>query len=191
MRRLVLTLFPALLAAGPAFAHLDPGAHGSFAAGLSHPVLGADHILAMVAVGLWAASLGGRAFAALPVGFVGAMTLGFLVSLGGLALPMVEPMILVSVLVLGVLVATAARLPLSAAVAITAALGLFHGHAHGAEIGGATAHSYLAGFVTATAALHALGAAAGWALGRLGGALVARGAGVAVALGGSALVMAG
>lgn len=101
MRRLVLTLFPALLAAGPAFAHLDPGAHGSFAAGLSHPVLGADHILAMVAVGLWAASLGGRAFAALPVGFVGAMTLGFLVSLGGLALPMVEPMILVSVLVLG------------------------------------------------------------------------------------------
>lgn len=191
MRRLAFPLIPAVLAAGPAFAHLDPGAHGSFAAGFSHPVFGADHILAMVAVGLWAASLGGRAFVALPVGFVGAMALGFLLSLGGLPLPMVEPMILVSVLVLGVLVATAARLPLSAAVAITAAMGVFHGHAHGTEIGGAGALAYLAGFVAATTALHALGAAAGWALGRFGGALLTRGAGLAVAIGGSALVMAG
>src|SRR6056297_3629258 len=189
MRRLAFTLVPALLAAGPAFAHLDPGAHGSFAAGLSHPVFGADHILAMVAVGLWASSLGGRAFLALPSGFVGAMTLGFLLSLSGLPLPMVEPMILASVLVLGVLVAVAARLPLSAAAAITMAMGLFHGHAHGTEIGGAGALAYLAGFVTATAALHALGAAAGWTLGRFGGALLTRGAGVAVAIGGSALVM--
>jgi urease accessory protein len=191
MRRLAFTLVPALLAAGPAFAHLDPGAHGSFAAGLSHPVFGADHILAMVAVGLWASSLGGRAFLALPSGFVGAMTLGFLLSLSGLPMPMVEPMILASVLVLGVLVAVAARLPLSAAAAITMAMGLFHGHAHGTEIGGAGALAYLAGFVTATAALHALGAAAGWTLGRFGGALLTRGAGVAVAIGGSALVMAG
>ncbi|QFT99215.1 HupE / UreJ protein [Roseovarius sp. THAF8] len=191
MRSLAFTLIPAVLAAGPAFAHLDPGAHGSFAAGLSHPVFGADHILAMVAVGLWAASLGGRAFVALPVGFVGAMALGFLLSLAGLPLPMVEPMILVSVLVLGVLVAAAARVPLSAAVAITAALGVFHGHAHGTEIGGAGALAYLAGFVAATTALHALGATAGWALGRFGGALLTRGAGLAVAIGGSALVMAG
>lgn len=191
MQRLAFLLFPAFLAAGPAFSHLDPGAHGSFAAGLSHPVFGADHILAMVAVGLWAAGLGGRAFLALPVGFVGAMALGFLLSLGGLPLPMVEPMILASVLVLGVLVAVAARLPLAVAVAITATMGVFHGHAHGTEIGGAEALRYLAGFVAATVALHALGAATGWVLNRFAGAFMTRGAGMAVAIGGSALVMAG
>ena len=191
MQRLAISLVPALLAAGPALAHLDPGAHGSFAAGASHPVFGADHILAMVAVGLWAASLGGSAFWALPVGFVAAMTGGFVLSLGGLPLPMVEPMILASVLCLGLLVAMAARLPLPGAVAIVAAMGVFHGHAHGAEIGSAGASAYLAGFVAATAALHALGAAAGWTLGRSGGALMARGAGLAVAMFGSALVMIG
>ncbi|MGK7654204.1 HupE/UreJ family protein [Roseovarius sp. B08] len=191
MRRLALTLVPALLAAGPALAHLDPGEHGSFAAGFSHPVFGADHIMAMVAVGLWAASLGGRAFWALPAGFVGAMAGGFVMSLGGVPLPLVEPMILASVLLLGLLIALAARLPLPAAVTIVAAMGLFHGHAHGAEIGSAGALAYVAGFVVATGVLHALGAAAGWALGRSGGALLSRGAGLAVAIGGSALVMGG
>ena len=113
--------FEGLVETLEALAHLDPVQHGSFAAGASHPVFGTDHILAMVAVGLWAASLGGRALWALPTAFVGAMALGFLLSLGGMPLPMVEPMILASVLVLGVLVATASRLSLPVAGAIVAA----------------------------------------------------------------------
>ena len=191
MHRLTLTLIPALFLASPALAHLDPGEHGSFAAGFSHPVFGADHILAMLAVGLWAACLAGRAFWALPVAFVAAMALGFVLSLSGVPLPMVEPMILASVLIFGVLVATAIRLPLSAAVAITAALGVFHGHAHGTEIGGAGALAYLAGFATATGFLHALGAGAGLGFTRFGSQALARVAGLAVALGGSVLVLGG
>ncbi|TCO72012.1 HupE/UreJ family protein [Rhodovulum euryhalinum] len=189
MKRLVL--LPALFAASPALAHLDPLEHGSFAAGFSHPMFGADHILAMVAVGLWAVTLGGRALWALPAAFVGAMSLGFGLALAGAPLPMVEPMILASVLVLGVLVALAVRLPLAAGAAVVGALALFHGHAHGAEMGGAAALAYLGGFALATALLHGAGVLGGWALARFGGPLVARGAGVLVAGLGSALVLAG
>ncbi|MCO8145079.1 HupE/UreJ family protein [Rhodovulum tesquicola] len=191
MKRLALALAPALLAASPALAHLDPVAHGSFAAGFTHPVFGLDHILAMVAVGLWAVTLGGRALVALPAAFVGAMTLGFALALVGLPLPMVEPMILASVLVLGVLVALAVRLPLAAGAAVVGALALFHGHAHGAEMGGATALAYLGGFALATALLHGAGVLAGWAMARFGGAILARASGALVAGAGAVLVLAG
>lgn len=180
-----------MLAAGPAFAHLDPVAHGSFAAGFTHPVFGLDHILAMVAVGLWAVVLGGRALWALPAAFVGAMGLGFLLAPGGLALPLVEPMIIASVLVLGLAVALALRLPLSVAAAVVGGLALFHGHAHRAEMGEAGALGYLAGFVVATALLHGGGVVGGLALGRVAGPIAARIAGGAVALSGSVLVLAG
>ncbi|SFD90277.1 HupE/UreJ family protein [Roseivivax sediminis] len=189
MTRFALAL-AAALAAGPAFAHLDPGAHGSFAAGASHPVFGTDHVLAMVAVGLWAAMLGGRALWALPAAFVGAMVFGFIVALGGLPLPVVEPMIVASVLVLGLLTAAALRLPLGAAAGIVGLLGVFHGHAHGAEMGGASALAYLAGFALATAGLHAAGVAAGMVLTKRA-EFVLRGLGAGVALAGSALLVAG
>jgi urease accessory protein len=191
MKRIALALIPGLTIASPALAHLDPVAHGSFAAGFSHPLFGADHILAMVAVGLWAALSGGRAVWALPVAFVGAMSVGFALALVGMPLPMVEPMILASVLLLGVLVALSVRLPLGAGAGIVAALALFHGHAHGAEMGGASAVSYLAGFAVATALLHGAGLLAGGMLARMGGSLLTRGAGAAVALAGSALALAG
>lgn len=191
MKRLALALLPAIAAGSPALAHLDPVAHGSFAAGFSHPVFGADHILAMVAVGLWAATLGGRALWALPAAFVGAMTFGFGLSLFGLGLPLVEPMIVASVLVLGVLVALAVRMPLPAGGAVVAALAMSHGHAHGAEMGGAMALGYLGGFVLSTALLHAAGVLAGLVMARLGTRMLARGAGVAVAAAGSALLLAG
>src|SRR5690606_40231034 len=87
--------------ASPAFAHLDPAEHGSFAAGFTHPLSGADHILAMVAVGLWAAMLGGRALYTVPAAFVGVMLLGFVAAPVGVPLPFVEPVILASVVVLG------------------------------------------------------------------------------------------
>ncbi|MEZ5883280.1 MAG: HupE/UreJ family protein [Paracoccaceae bacterium] len=189
MKRLLI--LPALFAATPAFAHLDPAAHGSFAAGFSHPVFGPDHILAMVAVGLWATVMGGRARLVLPMAFVGTMSAGFALALAGMPLPMVEPMILASVLLLGVLTALALPLPLGVAATITGALALFHGHAHGAEMGGATALSYLAGFALSTAFLHAAGVLGGMLLARFGGPMLTRAAGVLVALSGSALVLAG
>lgn len=145
------------LAASPALAHLDPAEHGSFAAGFSHPLFGTDHVLAMIAVGLWAALLGGRAVWALPTAFVTAMIAGFFLSLAGVPVPYVEPLILVSVVVLGVVVALALRLPLGLCAALVAAFGICHGHAHGGEIGTAGEVAYAGGFVLATALLHAAG----------------------------------
>jgi len=150
------------LASSPALAHLDPAAHGSFAAGFTHPLFGTDHVLAMIAVGLWAALLGGRAVWALPTAFVSAMIAGFAVSIAGMPLPYVEPFIMASVIVLGVVVALALRLPLGLSAALVAAFGLCHGHAHGGEIGMAGEFGYAGGFVLATALLHAAGLLIGY-----------------------------
>ncbi len=155
MRRL-LTL-AALMAPLPALAH-EGGAHAhGVLAGFLHPVGGLDHVLAMVAVGLWAGLLAGRASWALPAGFLGAMVLGFGLGAGGVGLPMVEAGILASVIILGALVAASARLSLAVAVPLVAVFGLLHGHAHGTELGGEGALGYAAGFILATAALHAAG----------------------------------
>ena len=158
----------AMLAAGtlPAFAHLDPVAHGSFAAGFSHPPFGADHILAMVAVGLWAALLGGRALWLVPAAFVATMAAGFGGALIGAPLPLVEPVILASVVTIGLLAAMALRVPTGAAMAMVGFFAFFHGHAHGGELGAAGALSFAVGFAAATALLHAAGVAAGLGLGR-------------------------
>ncbi|NNU60702.1 HupE/UreJ family protein [Ochrobactrum soli] len=188
----VLTAAAFALIANPAFAHLNPAEHGSFAAGFSHPFFGADHILAMVAIGLWAAMLGGRALFIVPAAFVGVMLLGFMAALVGMPLPFVEPVILASVVVLGFLVALA--LPVSPLVGAVIAgfFAFFHGHAHGGEIGAATFFSYAAGFALATALLHAAGIAFGLGIGRLvsgpSGRLALRVAGGATALGGLMLI---
>ena len=151
-----------VLVTSPAYAHLDPGSHGSFAAGFSHPVFGLDHVLAMIAVGLWAALLGGKAIWGLPTAFVGSMVAGFALALTGLHLPFVEPVILISVVALGALVAVAARFPVLPSAAIVGLFGLFHGHAHGGEIGSAGELGYAAGFMLATALLHAAGVLIGY-----------------------------
>ena len=179
------------LMAAPAMAHLDPVAHGSVAAGFTHPVFGADHVLAMVAVGLWAAMLGGRAVWAVPAAFVAAMALGFGLSLLGLPLPMVEPLILASVIVMGVLVALAIRIPMAAGMAVVAVLAVFHGHAHGTEMGGAGAMAYLAGFASATALLHTAGLVLGLGLACLSQVIALRGLGGLVAALGAWLAVAG
>ncbi|KAB2792057.1 HupE/UreJ family protein [Brucella anthropi] len=155
------------LMASPAFAHLNPAEHGSFAAGFTHPLSGADHILAMVAVGLWASMLGGRALVVVPLSFVGVMLLGFVAALGGVSLPYVEPVILASVIVLGLLVAMAFRASTLTATLIVGFFAFFHGYAHGGEIGSAAFLSYGAGFALATALLHAAGIGVGLAAGRL------------------------
>ncbi|MEL4377435.1 HupE/UreJ family protein [Brucella cytisi] len=155
------------LMASPALAHLNPAEHGSFAAGFTHPLSGADHILAMVAVGLWASMLGGRALVVVPLSFVGVMLLGFVAALSGVTLPYVEPIILASVIVLGLLVAMAFRASTLTAALIVGFFAFFHGYAHGGEIGSAAFLSYGAGFALATALLHAAGIGVGLAAGRL------------------------
>ena len=174
----------------PAFAHLDPVAHGSLAAGASHPLLGWDHVLVMVAVGLWAATLGGRARLAVPVAFVAAMGTGFVLALNGLSLPFVEPVVMASVVALGLLVAAAVRLPGPAAAAAVGAFALFHGSAHGAELGSAGALSFGLGFVVATAALHGVGLALGHSLTAGRQPLIVRALGAASALAGLYMIAA-
>lgn len=160
MRRLLLSALILGASATPAFAHLNPGEHGSFAAGFSHPLSGADHILAMVAVGLWAGMIGGAALWKVPAAFVGAMILGFGLAVLGAPLPYVEPAILASVVVLGLVVALAVKAPVWAAAAFVAIFAVTHGHAHGGEMGEAGALAYGGGFVAATAILHAIGVGA-------------------------------
>lgn len=191
-KKSVLTAAALTLVASPAFAHLNPAEHGSFAAGFSHPLTGVDHILVMVAVGLWATMLGGRALFAVPAAFVGVMLLGFVSALAGLPVPFVEPVILSSVVALGLLVASA--LPMSALTGaiIVGFFAFFHGHAHGSEIGGAAFLTYGAGFALATALLHAAGIGIGLTAGRFlsgeKGRIALRIAGGATALGGVLMI---
>ncbi len=194
-KRLLAALALVALSTAPAFAHLDPGEHGSFMAGFTHPLFGLDHILAMVAVGLWAASVGGRALWAVPVAFVATMAIGFAASILGMPLPFVEPVILASVIFIGIMVALALPLPTAGVAAVVAFFALFHGHAHGGEMGEAGAFAYAAGFLVATAVLHAVGVALGigaaMVLARSRGAVLTRIAGALTALGGLWLAIGG
>ncbi|WP_127145019.1 HupE/UreJ family protein [Pelagibacterium montanilacus] len=195
MHKTILTAIAILAAAtAPAFAHLDPVAHGSFAAGFTHPLFGLDHILAMVAVGLWAASVGGRALWAVPTAFVVTMGIGFGAAILGMPLPLVEPVILASVIFIGIMIALAMPLPVAGVAGAVAFFALFHGHAHGGEMGEAGALGYAAGFIAATAVLHGAGVALGMVLGglaRRGGRLATRIAGGLTALGGLYLAIGG
>lgn len=161
----------------PSMAQAHVGAHGAgFAAGLAHPVDGADHVLAMLAVGLWAALTGGRALWAMPLAFVAALLAGGGLSAAGVVPPGVEPMILASVVGLGAAVALALRLPLPAALSGIAVFGFAHGLAHGAEGPAAGFAAYAAGFALATSGLHLTGLAFGLASRKLVGLTRAMGA---------------
>jgi urease accessory protein len=146
-----------LLSPAVAFAHPGHGDNGLLA-GVAHPLTGMDHLLAMVAVGLWAAQQKGAARWALPVTFVATMLMGGVLGFEGLQLPAMESGIAASVLALGLAVALAVRPPLSLAMAATALFALFHGVAHGLELPEMSSPwAYAAGFVAATATLHAAG----------------------------------
>jgi len=154
-----------------AWAHIQAGQAGGFVSGLSHPVSGLDHVLAMVAVGLWGAQLGMPAIWVLPVAFPMMMAFGGMLGLLGIPLPGVELGIAVSAMVLGALVLGGIRLSLVAAIAVVAFFAVFHGHAHGTELqAGQNAILYSLGFVIATGMLHAVGIGIGlihrWDLGR-------------------------
>ena len=156
-----LVLTPALAFAHPGGPHI----HGLLD-GFAHPLSGFDHLAAMVAVGLIAANLGGRALWLVPASFVGAMLLGAGLGIAGLALPAVEIGIAASLVVFGLVLALRLPLPTLAAMGLVAAFALFHGFAHGIEAPmGASGLAYMAGFALATAALHGLGVALGCSLG--------------------------
>jgi urease accessory protein len=160
---------------------------GGAASGFTHPFQGLDHMLAMLAIGLWAAQQGGRARWAVPLAFVATMALGALAGFAGLSLPAVEPMVAASVVVLGLILAAGVRAPLSAGVTIAALFAVFHGYAHGAEASGAPIAAYLLGMLAATALLHGGGYVTGLAV----RASALRWAGAAVAAGGVGLMLAG
>jgi urease accessory protein len=164
MKKILTSLIFLLGFTAPAFAHLNPAEHGSFAAGFTHPIFGMDHVIVMIAVGLWAWQIGGKAIIAVPLAFVAAMIVGFALSLLGAPLPLVEPTILASVVALGLLLTFAVKMPVALGAVVVAAFAMFHGHAHGSELGGATAFAYAAGFAIATAALHAGGIVIGIAI---------------------------
>ena len=187
VRRLLLFL---PLAAVP-LAQAHPG-HGptSLSAGFFHPLTGWDHLLAMVAVGLWAAQLGGRARWTLPVTFVGAMALGATAGIAGLVLPGVDQWILASVFALGLLIACAVQLPLTIGLAFVGLAGAVHGLAHGAEMPlNANSVQFLAGMITATALLHAAGVLAG-GMAKERAPICMRLAGAGILAGGLALCLA-
>ena len=169
------------LAPVPALAHTG-SVTGGFIGGFAHPLLGPDHVAAMVAVGLWGAFLGAPAIYLLPVVFPLVMAMGGVLGIIGVPLPATEPAIAVSAIVLGLMVALAAAPPLRLAAVVVGAFAIFHGYAHGAELpAGTDAVAYSVGFVVATGLLHLMGIALGlatrWPAGKIG----VRSAGVAIA----------
>lgn len=176
-------------AASPALAHTGVGATHGFIHGFMHPVGGLDHVLAMVAVGLFAAHLGGRALWAVPAAFVALMAVGGALGMNGVEVPHVETGIALSVVVFGVILAAGLTLPVGLAAGLVGFFAIFHGHAHGAELpDGASGAAYAVGFMIATAALHAAGIVLGLGAARLASARVVRIGGAAMAAAGVGLL---
>ena len=187
---LAIAIAAVALGNGPAVAHTGAEHAVSFASGFAHPWTGIDHMLAMVAVGLWAGLNGGRALAAWPAAFVAVMLAGGALGIAGVPVPLVESGIVASVIVLGLLVLGAARLPIALGASLVAVFAVLHGHAHGAELpSGAAAATYAAGFTFATVILHALGLGIAYLCRSDNGKLIVRGAGAAVAVTGIALAI--
>ena len=186
-------LLPALaaalcLAALPALAHTGEGV-GGVLSGLHHPISGLDHVLAMVAVGLWGAILGAPALWMLPVAFPVAMAFAGALGVMGVPLPFVEQGIAISSIVLGGMVLFAQRPPLTAALAIVAVFAMFHGYAHGAELPeSASPVAYTVGFVVATGLLHLIGISIGYVTKWPAGMVAVRASGAVIALGGAAFL---
>jgi urease accessory protein len=187
MGRHAIRLFAILIglaAASPTLAHTG-NVTGGFVDGFAHPLLGPDHVIAMVAVGLWGALLGAPAIYTLPIVFPLVMAAGGVLGILGLPLPGVEIGIATSAVILGMMVALAAQPPLWVAGVLVGAFAVFHGYAHGAELPpGSDAVAYSAGFVVATGCLHLAGIAFGllarWPAGRM----AVRAAGGTIAIGG-------
>lgn len=174
-----------LMSAAPALAHDGTGLAGGFSNGFTHPLLGLDHMLAMISVGLWGAFLGRPLIYLLPMIFPMMMAIGGAVGMAGIPLPPVELGIALSVVILGGLILGAVRAPIAVACGVVGLFALFHGYAHGTELpSAADPIGYSLGFVVATGLLHILGIAVGFVAHLPRGALVLRGLGGGVLVAG-------
>jgi urease accessory protein len=183
-RPAILCLFFSLIVLLPstASAHTQTGAMGGFLSGFTHPLTGLDHMVAMVAVGLWGAFLGGRAMWMLPVVFPVVMAFGGALGVLGVPFPAIETGIALSGVVLGLMVAFAVKPPLWIAAVIVGLFGMFHGHAHGTELPEtANALAYSVGFVISTGLLHLSGIALGMLVCWPWGKIAVRAGGFAIA----------
>jgi urease accessory protein len=189
----LLVAIALLLAPSVASAHPGHVEDGSLLGGFIHPFGGIDHLLAMTAVGLFAANLGGRALWAVPTTFVAVMALGGVFGAAGVSLPFTETAIALSVLVFGFVISSGMTPPVPAAIALVGIFAVFHGHAHGTEMpAGVSGVVYGFGFMVATALLHGLGITLGLAIGRFDEAPRRRAmqtCGVAIALIGAGLTI--
>jgi len=168
-----------------AMAHTVLGSTSGFLHGFFHPFSGLDHVLAMFAVGLWAAQMGGRALWLVPGSFVTAMVIGGVLGFAGVSLPFAETGIIVSVIVLGTLISGAFKFTMAVSIGVVGLFAVFHGYAHGAEIAhGAGLITYSIGFVLATAALHIMGMLVGIGIQKRSFDKIVRLTGAAIALGG-------
>ncbi len=190
MRRYLYYSILLMILSGPAAAHIGNGLAGGFTSGLMHPVLGLDHVVAMVAVGLWGAFLGSPAIWLLPVVFPLVMAFGGALGILGVPMPAVETGIALSGIGLGLMVALAVRPPIWVAALLVGFFAIFHGYAHGAELPtSASPLAFSLGFVISTGLLHLAGIALGtltrWPWGE---GVVRAGGGVIALVGGGFLV---
>ncbi len=177
--KLAIAIATILLTTRIAEAH--PG-HGDLTAGLAHPFSGIDHILAMFAVGLLAAQTGGRALWIFPLTFLAMMAGGGLLNLAGMPVPLVEQGIAASVVILGLLIAMCARMPIAIPIYLIGLFAVFHGYAHVAEMrAGTSPAGYAVGFIAATAMLHGIGISAGLAAHQFDSKQLVRDGGAAIA----------
>ena len=182
----------ALFAAIPALALAHPGHEHttSFISGFMHRMGGLDHLLAMLAIGLWAASLGGRALWAVPAAFIGTMLVGGGLAVAGVQVPFIEQGIVLSVILMGALLVGAARFPVTICAGIAGLFAVFHGAAHGLEMPlNANGAEYALGFAAATALLHLVGIGFGAAIARFQAPIITRVTGSLIAVAGLFLAL--
>ncbi|MDC7788860.1 HupE/UreJ family protein [Rhodoplanes sp. TEM] len=178
---LPLAALLSLIPLAPALAHTGSGVAVGLQSGLLHPITGPDHLVAMVAVGLWGAQLGAPAIWVLPITFPLVMAIGGLIGLAGVPLPLVEPVVALSGLALGLLIALHVRPPLWVAAVVVGVFAIFHGYAHGRELpGAADPTAYAVGFVVATGLLHLVGILIGVMVAWPAGARLVRACGAAI-----------
>ncbi|CAN5320479.1 HupE/UreJ family protein [soil metagenome] len=190
-KRVLVFILAVIVLSAPAAAHVGIGNTAGFLYGIQHPLGGLDHIVAMVAVGLFAVHLGGRAVWLVPASFVLMMAAGGMLGASGIAIPWVEMGIALSIVVLGSLIALQIDMPVALAMSLVGGFAIFHGHAHGAEMPATSSGvTYALGFMLATVTLHITGIAVGLAVARLpspSSRRLARLGGGAMALAGMAL----
>jgi urease accessory protein len=185
MKTKILLLFALLLSSTNLFAHPLLGTQSGFSNGFFHPLSGLDHILAMLAVGIWAAQMGGKVKWIIPVTFVGLMSLGGVLGMNNISLPFAEIGILVSVVVLGVLILAGVKLPMLVSSILVGVFALCHGHTHGTELpAAASGVMYAAGFALTTIVLHLSGIGFGSVVNKIANEKIVKLSGAMIAIAG-------